>query len=320
MIALGIESSHQRGMGHLYRALNLISYLRKVDQEAILFINRDAPSIQVLEQHKIPYEVVDYADLESNWESGMIHKYRVDLWIFDKFETDLKSAEHIKGAGVLLAAIDDCGEGAKLVDLHFCGMLFHNRQGKNIYAGKEYLILNSEIAEYRRLRTDRKKILVTLGGSDTYGVTIAVIKLLKKQGYAADIVTGPGFRHKEQLEQEIDIRFKIYETVPSLIAKFYEYDLAITGGGVTCFEANASGLPCVIIANELHEIENAKYLAGFGGAKFAGYYKELTEESFNIKELDIQKMSAAALKALPLNGVENIYRKIQEYRSKNYAG
>jgi len=306
-------------MGHFYRALNLIRYFRNVNEETVLIINQDSISIQILEQDGILYEVVDYTDLESNWESKLIHKYRIEVWLLDKFETKLKTAEHIKNEKVLLAAIDDCGVGAELIDLHFCSMLFHNQKGKKIYSGKEYLILNPEIEKYRRLRTKKKKLLVTLGGSDTYGVTVEVVKILKKQGQKADIVIGPNFQHRQQLESEIDSRYRVYESVPSLIAKFYEYDLVITGGGVTCFEANASGLPCIIIANELHEIEAAEYLAGFGGARFAGYYMNITEESLDIRKLNIQEMSIAALKALPLNGVENIYQKIQDYRRRKNA-
>lgn len=320
MIAICIESSHHRGMGHFYRALNIFRYLKIVNEEVILIINQDRPSIQILEQNDIFYEVVDYADVESNWESKLIRKYQIELWLLDKFETSLILARHVKDEGILLVAIDDCGAGAELVDLHFCGMLFHNQKGKKIYAGKEYLILNPEIAKYRRKRIERKKLLITLGGSDTYGVTVKVVELLKKQGVKADIVIGPNFQHKQLLENEIDSRYRVYESVPSLVEKFYEYDLAITGGGVTCFEANASGLPCIIIANELHEIETAEYLAGFGGAKFVGHYMNITEESLDIRELNIQEMSTAALKALTLNGVENIYKKIKEYRSSKNAG
>lgn len=108
----------------------------------------------------------------------------------------------MKNEGVLLAAIDDCGEGADYVDLHFCAMLFHNLRGRHIYSGKEYMILNPEIARYRRRRTALNKILVTLGGSDTYGVTVKVVKILKEKGLKADIVTGPDFQHSDELKRK----------------------------------------------------------------------------------------------------------------------
>lgn len=316
MIAICIESSHQRGMGHFYRALNMLDYFAEVNEKAVIFINNDSESVKILKEKDIVYEIVAYDDTESGWEKNLIHKYHIDIWILDKFETSMELAEHVHQEGILLVAIDDKGEGSKLADLHFCGMLFQNIKGKKVYKGKEYIILNSEIKKYRRKRTTLNRILVTLGGSDTYGVTVDVVKILKKQGYSADIVVGPNFRHRELLEQYIDKKFTIYNALPSLIAKFNEYDLAVTGGGITCFEANASGLPCIVVANELHEIASGKYLATFGGVKFAGYYKDISEKDIDIAGIDIAEMSEAALRALSLDGMKNVYNKMQEYRER----
>ncbi|HBV84731.1 MAG TPA: hypothetical protein DEB74_18410 [Lachnospiraceae bacterium] len=318
MIAICIESSHKRGMGHFFRALNLLDYLEKVNEKIVIVINKDRVSNQILDENHIMYETVDYSDVISNWENKIIQKYQIKIWILDKYETTIELTRHVKEKGVILAAIDDVGVGAELVDLHFCSMIFHSMRGKYIYTGIEYLILNQKIKKYRRQRTKIQRILVTLGGSDTYGVTVKMVKLLKQNGCHADIIIGPNFSHLDLLEQELNSHFVLYKTVPSLIAKFYEYDIAITGGGVTCFEANASGLPCIIVANEIHEIEIGKYLASFGGAIFAGYYKDVEKKDIDISEVDIVEMSKAALQAIPLNGMENIYKEIQNFKNNEY--
>lgn len=319
MIVISIECSHKRGMGHFYRALNIRQYLGAAGEGAVIVLNDDKRAVQILESISVIYEIVDYSDITTNWEKAIIRKHGADVWMSDKFSTGAELARHVKNEGVILAAIDDCGEGADYVDLHFCAMLFHNLRGRHIYSGKEYMILNPEIARYRRRRTALNKILVTLGGSDTYGVTVKVVKILKEKGLKADIVTGPDFQHSDELNREAGTEFKVYTAVPSLIKKFFEYDLAITGGGVTCFEANASGLPCIIIANEVHEIENARYIAAYGGAKFAGYYKDICQDSIDIRNINIKRMSMAALAAFSLNGMKNIYHVIEGYR-KHYAG
>lgn len=316
MTVICIECSHKRGMGHFYRALNILHYFGKIGETAVVVINHDKIAVQLLKNGAVPYETVDYTDIISNWEKNIIHKYQADVWLLDKFETRAELAWHVKNEGVVLAAIDDCGEGADHADLHFCAMQFHNLRGKHIYAGKEYMVLNPEIAKYRRQRTILNKILITMGGSDTYGVTVKVVKILKEKGLKADIVTGPAFQHKALLDKELDDGFTVFDTVPSLIEKFYEYDLAVTGGGVTCFEANASGLPCIVIANEMHEIETAEYIARFGGARFAGYCQDISIETMDIDHINIERMSAAALHAFPLNGVENIYHVIERYRNR----
>ena len=96
--------------------------------------------------------------------------------------------------------------------------------------------------------------------------------------------------------------------------------MAITGGGITCFEAIASGLPCIIVANELHEIDIGRYLASFKGAKFAGYYQDISEQDIDVGSINVREMSKAALQAVPLNGMENIYKAICNYRSERDAG
>ena len=279
------------------------------DESSLIVLNHDNAAEQILRSKKIPYETVDYSDVQSQWERKLIAKYHIDIWVLDKFATSVAMAANIVRQNIMLVAIDDSGEGAALVDIHFCGMLFGERNGKKIFAGKDYLILNPEIVDCRRKRTTLDKILVTLGGSDTYGVTVQVVEILKRKGMVADIVIGPNFRHRKELAAAITEEFHVYENVPSLIKFMRAYDFAITGGGVTCFETSASGLPSLIIANEIHEIPIGQYVASFKGAKFAGYYKNIDERLFGeIYDMSLVEMSNNALQAFQLNGLDNIYK------------
>lgn len=312
MFAICIESSHVRGMGHLFRALNFITYLQEKKEPYILLINRDECSLAILEKENIPFEIVDFAGLTENWEAKIIEKYQVNVWLNDKFESSFALCRHVKDTGVFLAVIDDRGAGAALADLHFAGMMFRAEgiPGKVVHCGLDYNILNPEIKKYRRLRTKAEKLIVTLGGSDTYGVTVSVVKRLAGLGYRADIVLGPNFRHEKELEPMLQDGFRVFHTVPSLVEAFSRYDVAVTGGGVTCLEAGAAGLPCVIIANEPHEVETGKYMESLGCAAFAGYYKQLREDAFFLEKLDIPEMSSRGLENIPLTGCANIYKKI----------
>ena len=63
-------------MGHFYRALNILEYFKRVNERVLVVINQDRASIQILDEKKIPYEVVDYTDTTSNWEKDIIQKIR----------------------------------------------------------------------------------------------------------------------------------------------------------------------------------------------------------------------------------------------------
>lgn len=328
MLAICIECSHQRGMGHLFRALNLIHYLNQEGMDWLLLVNKDQAAKRTLEEHNIPYLTVDLWDMQSDWERTIIENYQVTAWLNDRLDTAGATAQHVKETGIPLYTIDDMGEGASLADGNFASLVFEDTDkipGRKVYAGPDYLILNPEIRIYRRQRTDLRKILVTLGGSDTYGVTTAVIESLKQVACGTHlqvtVLLGPAAVNRSEVEVALaGTGFELISSVPSLIQSFAEYDLAITGGGVTCLEAAASGLPCVIIANELHEIPIGKYVEKTGGGIFAGYYREmdldcikplLSEKQSGMEQERIRNMSRNGMERVSLEGAARICRVIQ---------
>ena len=315
MFALCIEASHSKGMGHLFRMLNFSTYLDKQNEEFVFFINNDNKTKHILNNNNINYETVDLFESQSNWENDLIGKYEVDFWINDRLNTTEKHSLNIKKNQIKLITFDDLGSGAKNSDINVCGLFFNNSnlQGKQILKGKNYLILNSEINAYKKERTGVKNILVTLGGSDTYGVTVKILKILKKYNIKATIHTGPSFKHLDELNLELTSDYEVISFIPSLIKEFNKYDLAITGGGVTPFEANASGLPCLIVANEIFEIPNAEFLDGIETSKFIGYYDDLKEDIFySLDKIDINSMSKNGMKKLNTNAMSEIYKKMKQ--------
>lgn len=313
MLAICIESSHQKGMGHLFRALNFIELLKKKNETFIVFVNNDPRTMEILNSQGLSFEIVDFADYVSNWENRLIRQYSVDVWINDRLDTDIRHSRHIKNTRISLVTFDDTGSGAALADIHVAALAFAgdgNAPAGIKLRGLDYLILNKDIGKFRRLRSGIKKLIVSMGGSDTYGVTVKIVRILKESGKPADIHIGPSFRHHDGLNAVIDHRYKVIGKVPSLVELFYDYDLAITGGGITPFEANASGLPCIIIANELFEIANGQFLDDIGSSVFAGHHEDIHKSVF-ARELDIENMSRTGMSQITLNGAENIYRKIR---------
>jgi len=314
MFALCIEASHTKGMGHLFRMLNFTEYLKTHHHDFIFLINENPKTKSILEKFAIRFNIVDLSDTSSGWELNIIKQYGILYWVNDRLETDENHAINVKHNDCKLITFDDLGSGAQYSDLNVCGLFFNRNglKGKKILQGIEYLILNKEIDQYKKLRTKADQILVTLGGSDTYGVTLQVLNILKKYNIHATIHIGPSFEHIKELKEEINENYKIIQNVPSLIAEFSHYDLAITGGGITPFEANASGLPCLIIANELFEIPNGEFLENIGSSKFLGYYQNMNKEIFYkiIKNISIEHMSHCGLDQISTNAIENIVKEI----------
>lgn len=295
-------------MGHFYRALTLVRGLAAAGEKCMVYINDHATSLGILAQQRVPYRVVDLQDFTGRWEAALVARDGIRLWVNDRLDTDARHAANVKATGVPLATFDDHGQGAALADLHIAGMCFNESEplaGKVVLRGVKYMVLNPDIADHVRLRKSLGSILVTLGGSDTYGVTVKVVQALGRMGLAATVVVGPGFGHIADLQRCLGEHFILKRGVPSMIEEFSFHDMAITGGGITPFEANASGLPCVVIANELFEIPVGRELERLGSSVFAGHHESLRARFFD-PGMRLEPMSRAGLANIGLDGTQRV--------------
>jgi len=312
-----VESSKTRGMGHFFRSLLYASFLQKRHVPFILLINDDEKAVEILKNKGVPFQIVDYAD-EADWETPLIEKYRADVWLQDKFETHISMAEHITKNDILFCAVDEFGPGVELCDIHFGGMIYltgHEVGGKKIYCGPEYVILNPEIDSYRRVRRKVYNVIVSLGGSDPYGMTVEAVDQLCKTDLNVEVIIGPDFSHRAELDRVNAKNYPVLQNVPSLIEEFSRFDFAITGGGVTCCEASSSGLPCMIIANAPHEVNTGLFMEKRGGAIYAGSYEGWNKEIISrITDLDIERMSMAGIETFDTKAIERIFSIVEQER------
>lgn len=318
MLAICIESSHQRGLGHLFRCLNFVRELEKRNERYLVLLNPDERSEKILRENQVLFQTVDLWDFKSGWEQEQIRRYGITLWLNDRMGTDKRSSKFIKTLGVKLCTIDDTGNGAQLCDLNIVPIPTPGVQyeGRKVLCGAKYIVLNTEIDRYRRTRTTLGRVVVSLGGSDTYGVTVRVAACLKELGQEADFVLGPAFSHEKELRNLLtgDKHYRILRQIPSLPALFSRYDIAITGGGVTPFEAAAAGLPCVIVANEPHEKIFAQFLEKKGCAIFVGDYSSLSSQSLAqaFSQIELPQMSLKGQEQLHTGGASLVMEAVLE--------
>jgi spore coat polysaccharide biosynthesis predicted glycosyltransferase SpsG len=302
------------GMGHLFRMINLYRVLRHIGADAVVVLLGAHPqSSEWLAKANIPFEIVaEESGGIPFWDIDIALRYKTKVWINDRLQTDLAHADRIKNLGLRLVTFDDLGDGAARADLHVAAwaeVRGESPKGVKVLVGSRYIILAPEIARYRRQRIECNTLVVNLGGSDTHGVTVKVAQWLKARKKTATLVLGPGFSHDEALAGVMMDNITVKRSVPSLAAEFFLHDLAITGGGLTAFEAAGAGLPTVTIANEKWEVAHCLHLQTLGCSMFAGPYDNIDLNILD-EQLDIVKMSAAAFNAVPLNGVDLICEKL----------
>jgi len=284
---IALEASHQRGMGHLFRGLRLGKTLREQGDDVLVACNPDQCSEEIVREKGFPLEIMPDDNRISFWEDQLLQTFSPHWWIDDRLDTDRFHAERLARAGVSHATFDDHGRGADLARFNFLAMEpAPGIRASNGFYGPNYMILDPEITTYRdRPRTGDGdlRIAITLGGSDTYGVTPRAVQtaVLSEKRYSLDVVTGPNFRHKAELASLLgmdDKRIRVHNFVSDLSVFLASVDIVICGAGVTLFEAACLGVPAIIIANEPHEVPVARWFVDQGFGFYAGFQADRFED------------------------------------------
>ena len=308
MYAICVEASHARGMGHLFRALALARALEDRGAAVRVYVNDDERAKRIMREHSRSYRLVPLREVNVRWQADLIRADGVRVWVDDRFETTADHARRVLESGARLATFNDRGTGAALADLHVAAVPLAEGErpdGRRVLAGLEYLVLDPAIARLRRHRTELRSIVVSMGGSDTYGLTVELVRALRERRRPATIVIGPGFAHDQALAKVLNPDYAVKRSIVSLAEEFARHDLAITAGGITPFEANAAGLPCIVIGAEPWEERAGELLARLGGCRYAGRRDEI-DFSVLDEALPLARMSKAALESVPVDGAARV--------------
>ncbi len=303
-------------MGHLFRSMTLADRLVRMGERVHFLINDHEPSWQVLTSRGYAYDTVDLAPESVGWEAEAVRSLHASVWINDRLDTNAEHVECIKATGLPVVTFDDRGTGAASSDLNVAALVFDPEeiarlQGRRLLTGVNHLVLNPAIAHFRWQRTHIASVLVTLGGADTYGATVKVVRLLRDKPWHVTVVLGPAFVHHEALAEVTPDHFEVCSSVTSMASEMARHDLAVTGGGITPFEANASGLPCIVVANEAFEVPVGQALQRLGGCRFAGHHSMIEPTAFQLP-LDIAGMSECAMSSIGLDGLHLVVTAVRE--------
>jgi UDP-2,4-diacetamido-2,4,6-trideoxy-beta-L-altropyranose hydrolase len=289
-VVIRADGSHALGMGHIYRTLNLADAMSSWAK--VSFVTRGDSIAAIKLAEKYPTKTTKNDDEEYT----LLKAIHPDVVIVDKLNTDGAYMRRLKTTNRVLVSFDDCGEGVNQADIAF-NVLYQcekKKQGSTIvFTEPSYAIINPHFSETRKKeRIGAIRILVTLGGADTLGLTQTVIETLDSlsEEFTITTVIGPAFKHYKEIDKavtacihKIDVRLNISD-MWNVMA---ESDLAISAGGNTLFELAATGTPAIVLCEELFELETADRMMEAGTCENLGYSKPLDEKRL---KLTAQKM------------------------------
>ena len=202
--------------------------------------------------------------------------------VVDGYHFDAEYQGIIKKSGLSLLFIDDTGHAdhysADLVlnqNAHAHEDLYKNRESyTRLLLDTEYTLLRREFLSWaawkREIPTQVKRLLITLGGGDPENVTTKIvesIQLMDTQELELTVIVGGSNPHQKAVKEALDRLscdtqiLKNTKEMPRLMA--WE-DIAITGGGSTCWESAFMGLPSAVfvLADNQSDIATGLHAAG----------------------------------------------------------
>jgi len=162
------------------------------------------------------------------------------------------------------------------------------------YEGPAYAILDPAFARVPR-RVSREvrepRILVSMGGSDPYGLTLQALRALNsmEELFHVTIAIGPAFLHEVELRSWLTGARRQYESrrEDSLLDLMVNSDLALVSFGTTVYELAAAGLPAIALSITEDHAQSAEVFAQLGSLMHLGLFSTVSDEQIQsaVREL-----------------------------------
>lgn len=266
-IVIKTQGGHQEGMGDITSSLSIAEEFRAVGHEPFLLINNNEHVVQLVSDHSFSFTVVT----ASQKIPECVPAGSADIAILNQLNTPEEEIRLFRDLAKVLVTVDDTSEASQMADLRF--NVLYPREGS--ISEFQYIAL-SDI--YRRkhnlektILPEIRRIMVTQGGSDTYGFTPLIIEGLGALPASIDVrvVLGPNFRHFDELNRSLKNAGRSFEMLTGLkdlSDLIMDSDLVVSAGGNTLLELACLGTPAVVVCAERFENETADRLQreGFG--------------------------------------------------------
>ncbi|MBS1495138.1 MAG: hypothetical protein JST55_16650 [Bacteroidetes bacterium] len=261
-IAFITDGNNTLGMGHVYQAITLVSFLKEAESSLQIFFltKSDTHVIDLLK--KSGCGVTYCKDDEAIFE--ILKKESPDRVIFDKLDVApslaQKIKEELKVKLVILTNLTDANKYADVTVMAGMGSNFQNIYSKDKTTGQvqfwgpKYWLLRSEFYEYTKT-TNReqpvKNIMLIFGGADQANLSTHVTDALFKSGevYNITIVLGSAFENYDELNnvlennKQSETKVNILKGLTEVAKTMSVQDVIFASPGLSFFEALLVGVP-----------------------------------------------------------------------------
>lgn len=319
-IVFRTEGNHKQGMGDLWGSLALADECAEQRDDILFVISGGDEAVAAIKELGYHHQIADSLDTEQ----VILRSFRPDVILVNKLDNAPAYIKSLKGVTGLVVTVDDAGEGAKGADLNINALY----PIPGAITDPEYIALRSEFqmrhGEAKSIRRVVEELLITQGGSDTYGFTPRIVRALEKMAARphCTVVVGPAFRHDHELSEAVKAStsdLSIIRNARNMAELMWNADLAITAGGLTMFELACVGTPSLVVCGEQFEVPTAARLERDGAVVNLGFGGDLDYEQVPVSVDRLaadrdgrSRMSACGKGLVDGRGCERIVRLIRE--------
>lgn len=240
--------------------------------------------------------VPPHADwLECDWlqdaqqTKTVLDKLKLDWLVVDHYALDAQWELYVQSCAGHLMVIDDLADRSHDCDLLLDFNEYPNSSTRYVdwinehaecLLGPRYALLREEFAGVRKSQqpfSERARLFIGFGGADARNFTLESLHAARgilSSGTNCDVVVGAAYPHLDSLKSELaDPSFRtvtLHVATSSVAALMGQARLAVCGGGVSTWERLCMGLPSLVIAVAMNQVEALRHLDTLGLIRLMG--------------------------------------------------
>ncbi len=324
------------GMGHVYRMSYLGIFLKERGHDIQFFMPDWEEGVMKISHdgwHQIPIPVNQFEN--EIYYKNELKNLKFGCIIVDALNVSEPIMKMFREKTNLLISFDNIGTGRFFTDI-LINILYKRlpplpppKLEINDY---RYIIISNQFDEIHQkekvIPKTVKKVLITQGGSDTYGIVPQLIDAIDTTNINIEyfVFIGPAFKHQENLALSVKktgLKIHIIKNITNPWNLFDTMDLAISGGGMTLFELLCIGVPTITTTQEIKELETIDDLTKNNLIINLGFFDETKKDQISSLISDLNRdyvkrlmLSTNSKKYMDGKGCERIADLIENYYLK----
>lgn len=288
-----IDGGSDVGLGHFIRATSVANFLVEDKHCGVVFVVENKWLKNQLTKAGFNVELLQHEKI-----IDFLLDHKIDFLFIDvKSIKDVSQiVRRAKDKGVKVILMDNGTDARLFADLNVYPCLTEhtehlkwNGYTGRVCAGIEYFPLRKELI-YHSLSDRGDDIVISMGGSDPYNITMKVIEQLVVLDRHLNVILGPANQWRDEINEFV-LRYDnvtVYHSPSNFVDIISKAALVVTGYGAFMYELAYMNVPFIVIAHGKNKEKQALQdnLKKLGCYAYLGYH---TEVDYDVLKDVVQK-------------------------------